>query len=137
MEFRRVLFRSVRSRSEFKTTVATSAMAAVYVPSIHRATQSGWVNGWAALDWNIVVHQKDGVQTCALPICAESLRVQNDGSDFCHGRSIRTFDSPSNSVWVGKWVGCFRLEHRRASKGWSSDVCSSDLCGVAPSSKRR
>jgi hypothetical protein len=37
----------VRSRSEFKTTVATSAMAAVYVPSIHRATRSGWVNGWA------------------------------------------------------------------------------------------
>ena len=25
----------------------------------------------------------------------------------CHDRSIRTFDSPSNAMWVGNWVGYF------------------------------
>src|SRR3984893_9915670 len=25
----------------------------------------------------------------------------------CHDRTIHTFDSPSNAMWVGNWVGCF------------------------------
>ncbi len=28
-------------------------------------------------------------------------------SALCHDRSIRTFDSSGNAMWVGKWVGCF------------------------------
>jgi hypothetical protein len=33
--------------------------------------------------------------------------TERRGSVLCHDRSIRTFDSPSNAMWVGKWVGCF------------------------------
>jgi len=28
-----------------------------------------------------------------------------------HNRSIRTFDSPGNAMWVGKWVGYFCSHH--------------------------
>jgi hypothetical protein len=33
-------------RPESKAAVRLSAMAAVYAPSIHRATRSGWATGW-------------------------------------------------------------------------------------------
>jgi hypothetical protein len=33
--------------------------------------------------------------------------TERRGSVLCHDRSIRTFDSPGNAMWVGKWVGCF------------------------------
>ena len=37
----------------------------------------------------------------------EVCHLWNLVSVLCHDRSIRTFDSPSNAMWVGKWVGCF------------------------------
>ncbi len=39
--------------------------------------------------------------------CEQSWRIGSHSSVVCHGRSIGTFLSLINSMWVGKWVAVF------------------------------
>src|ERR1044072_1884082 len=72
-----------------------------------------------------------GVQTCALPICAEPHLVltEHQGAD---GRFLRYLRRRGAARRAGR--ACTRSEERRGGKewrsrcDWSSDVCSSDLC---------
>src|ERR1035441_3021448 len=71
-----------------------------------------------------------GVQTCALPIYVGSVALSHVGTGFpdedlgparVHHRRQADLRGPGSS---------HRSGDRRRGRDWSSDVCSSDLCGV-------